>query len=228
MPLPQGSRPFVLFQTAEGRAPNADSPEDAHIQGITLAKLHTAAETFPETGSESFRLDLDHLLHSKLESILALGIGSPGSRETLAAIAARLAAAVTARDLSRTRCHGDCHGFNARITPEKATFFDFDDGGFGFLAYDLAVHLWAQISFGRQRMRMWHAFIQGYCATRPILQADFDAIPLFVPIRHIWLMGEWANQTSQWGSENFTTAWLDRETAFLKAWEATHLAPKLL
>ena len=134
--------------------------------------------------------------------------------------------------------HGDCHGLNARIATAgprtggpragEATFFDFDDGGFGYLAYDLAVHLWAQVSFGRQRIAMWHAFIDGYRSVRPIAPADLDAVQLFVPIRHVWLMGEMAGRLDEWGSEGMSTAWLGRQVEFLGSWEADRLSDRLL
>ena len=128
---------------------------------------------------------------------------------------------------------GILHGVNARIATAglyagQAVFFDFDDGGFGYLAYDLAVHLWAQVSFGRQRLAMWHAFHAGYRSVRPILPADEAAVPLFVAIRHIWLMGEFASHAAQWGTEMLSPAWLRRELAFLLAWERDRLSPALL
>ena len=147
-------------------------------------------------------------------------------------MSSRLDASVGALpELSWTRCHGDCHGVNARIITEgplagQARFFDFDDGGFGYLAYDLAVHLWAQISFQRHRHAMWLAFIDGYRSVRPIAQGDFAAVALFVPIRHIWLMGEYAGRVAEWGTE--TMAWLGQQEQFLRAWEAEKLSPGLL
>jgi Ser/Thr protein kinase RdoA (MazF antagonist) len=42
--LPEGWRPIVLFHYAEGRDPKADSPDDARAQGITLARIHAAAD----------------------------------------------------------------------------------------------------------------------------------------------------------------------------------------
>ena len=41
-------------------------------------------------------------------------------------------------------CHGDTHGFNNHVYTDaegvrRAAFFDFDDAGPGFLAYDLCV-----------------------------------------------------------------------------------------
>ena len=62
---------------------------------------------------------------------------------------------------------------------------------------------------------------------RPIAPADFDAVPFFVPIRHIWLMGEMAGRLAEWGSEAMPTAWLDRQVEFLRSWE-TELSGRLL
>lgn len=233
-PLPEGPRPAVLFRHAEGCAPQLDAPEDARAQGMTLARIHHAAEDYPGREAGRYRLNLDHLLHRPLAAMLELDALAGQAREVLAGLASRLAAGITARDgLSWTRCHGDCHGLNARIAAAgprtgEAIFFDFDDGGFGYLAYDLAVHLWAQMSFGRQRIAMWHAFIDGYRSVRAITLADLDAVHLFVPIRHIWLMGEMAGCLAEWGSEGMSTAWLDREVTFLRSWEAERLSGRLL
>ncbi len=235
-PLPQGPRAVVLFRHVEGRRPELDEPDDARLQGFTLAQLHDAATRFPGRESGRYRLDLDHLLHREVASVLALGLSATAG---LTAVAHRLADRVAAVEsgLTKVRCHGDCHGLNARIaTPRphagphagRAVFFDFDDGGFGYLAYDLAVHLWAQVSFGRRRHPMWHAFMAGYRSVRPISPADEAAIPLFVPIRHIWLMGQVSSRTAEWGTEFLTPAWLEGETQFLLAWERDQLSRRLL
>ena len=211
-PMPEGRRPAVLFRHVEGRNPQLDTPADARAQGVTLARIHTAAESFPSREAGRYRLDLDHLLRRPLGMVSSLSAMMGGTRDALTGLASRLSAAVDAMSgLSWTRCHGDCHGLNARIATAgpktgEAIFFDFDDGGFGYLAYDLAVHLWAQVSFQRQRYPMWHAFIEGYRAVRPIKPADFEALQFFVPIRHIWLMGEWAGRIGEWGSEAMSAA----------------------
>ncbi len=234
-PLSGGPRPAVLFHLAQGRRPDLDSLEDAAAQGRTLARLHDAADRYPARETGRCRLDLDHLLHRPVAALMARDHDAPAARRDLMALAARLDAAVLRADgaLTRTRCHGDTHGLNARIATAgryagQAVFFDFDDGGWGYLAYDLAVHLWAQVSFGRRRHAMWHAFRAAYGAQRPVTPADEAALPVFVAIRHIWLMGEFAAQTALWGTETMSAAWLAREVAFLLVWERDMLAPALL
>lgn len=234
--LPDGPRAAVLFRHAGGRPPEPDSPEDARRQGATLARVHDAADGFPGREAGRYRLDLDHLLRRQVAAVLALNLDAPQALRDLQALATRLSDALgrVDRDLSRTRCHGDCHGSNARIATAagphagQAVLFDFDDGGFGYLAYDLAVHLWSQVSFGRRRHAMWHAFRAGYGSVRPVAAADEAAIHLFVAVRHVWLLGEYAGRAAEWGREVLSAAWLEREVAFLLAWERDRLAPALL
>jgi Ser/Thr protein kinase RdoA (MazF antagonist) len=229
--LPEGRRPVVLFRHVEGRSPKDGASADARAQGVTLARIHVAAERYVGRKASRYRLDLDHLLHRQVAAVLDAGMLATETREHLMGLASRLSASVTAlRDLTWTFCHGDCHGGNARIAEGghragQAIFFDFDDGGPGYLAYDLAVYLWANVFFQSKRIAMWHAFIDGYRSIRSILPADFDAVHLFVPIRHIWLMGEYAGRSAEWGSD---TAWLAAQVDLLKVWEDEKLSSGLL
>jgi Ser/Thr protein kinase RdoA (MazF antagonist) len=230
--MPEGPRPVVLFRYAAGRPPNLDAPEDARAQGVTLARVHNAADNFPDREAGRYRLDLGHLLHCQAAAVIDLKGVKKEFRDYLSGLSSRLDRAVAARtELNWIRCHGDCHGVNAHIITEgpkagEATLFDFDDGGFGYLAYDLAVHLWAQLSFNRRRLAMWHAFIDGYRSVRPIARADFNAVALFVPIRHIWVMGEYAGRVAEWGTQSM--AWFDLQEDFFRSWETEKLSPSLL
>jgi Ser/Thr protein kinase RdoA (MazF antagonist) len=232
--LPEGERPAVLFRYAEGRAPQWERAADARASGVTLARIHRAAHGYAGWNTCRYRLDLDHLLHRPLSALLGLRSLDAAAREGFADLAARLSAAVAGRDdLTWTRCHGDCHGFNGRILeagPEagQAMFFDFDDGGPGYLAYDLAVFLWARVSFQRSDHAMWHQFIGGYRSIQPIAPADLEAIDLFVPIRHIWLLGEYASRVDHSGSESVPAEWLVKELEFMRSWERQRLSPNLL
>ena len=106
--------------------------------------------------------------------------------------------------------------------------FDFDDGGPGYLAYDLAVYLWANAFLQRERVAMWHAFIDGYRSIRSITAPTSMHCIYFVPIRHIWLMGEYAGRIAEWGSEAVPVEWLAKQVDLLQAWEDEKLSPGLL
>ena len=224
---PEGAREGVLFRAIEGRKPDATDAGDVWANGKTLALLHNAAETF-SSDEALYRLDLEHVLHRPLARIRDSGIVEDSEvHSDLENIAARTGRAIEAfGNLTWTYCHGDCHGFNSRINSAgEAVFFDFDDGGPGYLAYDLSVFLWAQVSFGRKSTAMWDAFIDGYRAVRPITPDDFEASLRFVIVRHFWLMGEYASRAQEWGSE--AVGWIAREANFLKTWEAERFVDRL-
>lgn len=216
---PEGVREGMLFHALIGRDPHANDAGDAFANGKTLALLHMAAETF-KSDSSLYRLDLDHLLFQPLTRIRNSGVVDDANvLGDLQKIATRTAIAIEGlSNLTWTYCHGDCHGFNARINDAgEAVFFDFDDGGPGYLAYDLAVFLWAKISFGRQLTPMWHAFLEGYRSIRAITHSDFEAALRFVIVRHFWLMGEHASRAQEWGS--IPTGWIGQQVDFLASWE---------
>jgi Ser/Thr protein kinase RdoA (MazF antagonist) len=233
--FPEGRRPAVLFRYAEGRPSKArGSAADARANGVTLARIHNAASGFTAGDSGRYRLDCDHLLHRPLSFILVIEDLSDSVRTGLADLTARLSGAVAERDgLSWTHCHGDCHGYNAHIALQgakagQAVFFDFDESGPGYLAYDVAVFLWCCVIFERKDHAFWHAFTEGYRSIRELSHADLEAAHLFVPVRHIWLLGEWASRISEWGSQAVPADWIAAQLDFMLAWEKEKLAPGLL
>jgi Ser/Thr protein kinase RdoA (MazF antagonist) len=233
--FPEGQRPAVLFRHAEGHPSRArSSAADARANGVTLARIHDAARRFAARDKGGYRLDSDHLLHRPLSFIVAIEDLSDSVRTGLADLTGRLSSALAERDgLSWTRCHGDCHGYNANIVEQgpragQAVFFDFDESGPGYLAYDLSVFLWNCVIFERKDHASWHAFLEGYRSIRQLPHADFEATHLFVPIRHIWLLGEWASHVPKWGRQAVPADWIAAQLDFMLAWEKEKLAPGLL
>jgi Ser/Thr protein kinase RdoA (MazF antagonist) len=233
--FPEGQRPAVLFRFAEGRPSQAgSSAADARANGVTLARMHDVAGGFAAGDQGRYRLDLDHLLHRPLSSILAIEDLGDSVRTGLIDLTRRLSAGLAEWDgLSWTRCHGDCHGYNANIALQgpragQAVFFDFDESGPGYLAYDIAVFLWCCVSFGRKQHASWHAFMEGYRSIRELPHADLAAVSLFVPIRHLWLVGEYASRIHEWGSLAVPADWIAAQLDFMLAWEKEKLVPKLL
>jgi len=233
--FPEGLRPAVLFRYAEGRPSQArSSTADARVNGATLARIHDAANGLDASDWGRYRLDRDHLLHRPLSAILAIDDLSDSVRTGLVDLTGRLCSALAERDgLSWTRCHGDCHGYNAHIALRgpragQAVFFDFDEGGPGYLAYDLAAFLHSCVSFGRKDHAFWHAFIEGYRTICKLPHVDFEAVHLFVPIRHMWLVGEYASHIDEWGRQAVPADWIAAQLDFMLSWEKEKLAPGLL
>lgn len=232
--LPEGQRTAVLFRHAGGRPSRARSSlADARANGVTLARMHDAAAGFAAGDKARYRLDCDHLLRRPLSFILSVEDLGDSVRESLVDLTGRLSNAMAERHgLSSTYCHGDCHGYNAHIGLHgryagQAVFFDFDESGPGYLADDLSVFLLSCVAFGRMDHAFWHAFIEGYRSVRELSQHDLDAAHLFVPIRHIWLMGEYASHIPEWGKQAVPPDWIAEKLKFMLSWEEEKLAPGL-
>jgi Ser/Thr protein kinase RdoA (MazF antagonist) len=233
--FPEGQRAAVLFRYAEGRPSQArSSAADARANGVTLARIHDAAGGFAAGDKCRYRLDCDHLLHRPLSFILAIEDLSDSVRTGLVDLTGRLSSAVAKRNgLSWTYCHGDCHGYNAHIAEQgpqagQAVFFDFDESGPGYLAYDLAVFLHSCVIFERKQHASWRAFLEGYRSNRELPNADLEAVHLFVPIRHLWFVGEYASRIHEWGSQAVPADWIAAQLDFMLSWEKEKLVPGML
>ena len=85
--------------------------------------------------------------------------------------------------------HADLHAFNVLVDPSGAMqAFDFDDSGFGWHQYDLAVVL-----FGLDDLpsfeRITDALVDGYRSVRPFSDEALSLLPLFVLIRRLVVIG---------------------------------------
>lgn len=88
--------------------------------------------------------------------------------------------------------HADLHPSNVLIDGARAAVIDFDDAGFGWHQYDLAVALVAY-----QRHADFAAFrdacIAGYRSVRAIAESDLALLPMFLLIRDMAQLG-WYHQ----------------------------------
>ncbi|MBT2321694.1 phosphotransferase [Variovorax paradoxus] len=230
MHLPEGARTLMLFEHLDGEPPDEALP-DIQATGRGLALLHEAGQDYSGPASR-YVLELPHLLGESLQRLCTAPTMDDALRTSFTAIARRLNARIAAMPaLTRVNCHGDCHGSNNFMTdgPEGtriASFFDFDDAGPGWLAYELCVYLWAMLprTAGREldaaARERWRRYIAGYRGVRPIGAADFDAIAPFLAVRQFWLMGEYAGRIAVWGTQAMPTSWLRKQVELLTAWES--------
>lgn len=224
----EGERTLAVFDFLEGEPPG-DNLVDVQATGLGLARLHAAAQDYRGPDSR-YTLDLAHLLRRPLAALLPLPTLDDALREQWVALADRVARRIADMpELQRVHCHGDIHGGNNVMTDgpggtRRASFFDFDDGGPGFLAYDLSVYLWNMLlstpfaDIGTNAR--WKHFLQGYLQGREIPEADFQAIAPFAIVRQFWLMGEFADRVDQWGTQSMPRTWLVRQAAAMESWES--------
>jgi Ser/Thr protein kinase RdoA (MazF antagonist) len=65
--------------------------------------------------------------------------------------------------------------------------------------------------------------VAGYRSVRSLRDADLAAVELFVPIRQLFWMGEWANNVDVWGLRHrMTDRFYDEQLAYLNRWLAAH------
>lgn len=223
LPAAEGPRFFVLFEYLSGRALQ-NNPTEAALYGTLAAQLHLAAADFEQAGR--FALDLDHLIWQPMACLRPLLADFPEQQQALEGFAKKTDARLRelAPDLTWGACHGDLHEINVRIQEGQLSLFDFDCGGPGFQAYDLAVYWWSQVTHGdpAKAQPIWDAYLAAYRALRPLTDADLQAIPHFVMARGLWFMGLMASRVNEFGSETLGQPFFDFGVNFMRGWQEQH------
>jgi Ser/Thr protein kinase RdoA (MazF antagonist) len=182
------------------------------------ARLHAASNSFkaPKAPRE---LDWKHLAEEPITLIRSPLEQFPALRdrcETVVKEIRRQLDACRRQTLDFGFCHGDLHYGNARIRDGQAVFFDFDCCGMGFRAYDLATFQWAARIRGQEKTT-WAHFIEGYRVVRSLTVAELSAIPTFVALRHLWIMGVNARNAAFSGSELQSEQSFEKNVSFLES-----------
>jgi Ser/Thr protein kinase RdoA (MazF antagonist) len=236
--------------------PPNEKRNDYHYRyGRVVATIHAATDDFSST-HQRFRLDLHELIDRQMEAIRPLLAHRAADWTYLTDLAARVKERVRKlpiESLETGFCHGDLHGGNCHVDGDTLTFFDFDCCGPGWRAYDVSVFLWSGALNGRPRTakrrwrqilrelvsdageylrerrlkRRWREFLRGYREVRPFAGVDLEAVPLFVAIRQLWLLGLHTGNGSDWGYAWMNDRYFDRQLKFLRGWEQARLEKPL-
>jgi Ser/Thr protein kinase RdoA (MazF antagonist) len=183
-------------------------------------------------------LDGHHLAGRTLGYMEAYPELDAGTLETYRQLVHRLLEELAAVEgtLTRVLCHGDTHGFNNHVEADaagtrKTVFFDFDDAGPGFLAYDLSVLPWSYLF--RKSLKepddtlreRWTRYLRGYRANGgEVSESDLAALPLFLQLRHLWNFGEAAGRLHHWGTSSVPMDWLRKQVGVFEAWNELDFA----
>jgi Ser/Thr protein kinase RdoA (MazF antagonist) len=191
---------------------DANPADPAHIErfkqiGTLAARLHNQSVAWPvPTGFERPPMDADGLLgeapiwgrfweHTDLTGI---------QRDQILSLRERL------RDLLKSYgqsgesfglIHADLHTENILTIETGIAPIDFDDSGFGWHMYDLAVVLFAERD-KPQFAQFRDAVIEGYRLRRELSPRDLAMLPAFILIRALVLIG-WVEQRPEVDNDGY-------------------------
>ena len=224
----EGERWAALFTAAPGEPVEykAFTEEQAHRYGEAAAALHHAADSF---AGQRVRPAID--LPSLLERPLAFVTSTISQRVDdvlyLTMLGDRLRAGVDGSNgIEIGFCHGDLHGHNASYADSAFTIYDFDCCGWGYRAYDLAVFTWAFALTEQPQEKieaMGRSFLQGYRQRRRIGDVDVAAVPAFVALRQIWIMGLHVSIADRFGWGWIGDPYFDHQLKILRDWDQRFL-----
>lgn len=232
--FPEGQRALAIFQHADGATP--ETLDEFELTGHTLARIHVASRDYTGPASH-YALNSDHLVGrtwTYLQDYPGLGAELLDAyRQRIQALQEEMAS--TESSLSKVICHGDTHGFNNHVHADptgdrKAVFFDFDDAGPGYLAYDLSVMPWSYLT---RKMLMapddlleqrWRHYLRGYRAGGgEIREADLASLPMFLQLRNLWNLGEAVGRLHHWGTSMAPMDWLHKQIDRMDQWKKLDL-----
>jgi Ser/Thr protein kinase RdoA (MazF antagonist) len=220
----EGRRWAVLFTAAPGKELGRRKYTDelAEHYGETAAAIHCAADSF-KGPQQRPALDLEQLLERPLRLVTSAIAHRPEDVAYVGELGERLKTRIEGMaDLEFGFCHGDFHGGNAGESNGSFTFFDFDCCGWGYRAYDLAVFPWAfaiDECTSERIEAMGRSFLGGYMRHRKVGDNDIDAIPAFVAIREIWLLGLHIDIGNQFGWGWINDGYYDHHFKVLRDWD---------
>jgi Ser/Thr protein kinase RdoA (MazF antagonist) len=216
---PEGLRFAVLFTYADGGY--SEDEEKCALFGEEVARMHLVLDEFQSVRTR-FEIDLTHLLNEPLRAIHPFLSHRPEDFNFLETLSVELRNRIEniSTDLDWGLCHGDLHGGNVHFNENTLTQFDFDCGGYGWRAYDVSVFLWNKVMVKSKdgfENKSWTVFINAYQKIKPLSNTDLKAIPVFVAIRDIWLMGLHTGNAHIWGCWQ-NDHYFNKHIKFLRDW----------
>lgn len=227
--FPEGPRALTVFHHADGMAPEA--LDEFELTGHTLARIHAVSRDYVGPVSR-YTLNGHHLVGRTwkyLQDYPELGADLLDAyRQRIQALQEELSSVESS--LTKVICHGDTHGFNNHVYADTdgvktAVFFDFDDAGPGYLAYDLSVMPWSYLL--RKMLKepdevlqdRWKHYLRGYRAGgSEIQEADLESVPMFLQLRHLWNLGEAIGRLNHWGTSMASAEWLRTQIDRMDPW----------
>jgi len=146
---------------------------------------------------------------------------SPEQSELLLRTRARIRDVLQRYGSERSRfslIHADLHSGNVLVRDGDVTVIDFDDAGFGWHMYELAVALFQEQASTRFA-EMRQALLEGYRMRRPLEDRDVEMLPTFLLIRGLAILG-WMHERPELDTAQFFSILRDAVAAQCEAFQA--------
>ena len=212
LPFEGGERHIGMLEWVDGeilhyliRRNPSDFARQFHAVGRIAAAIHNQSSqwTVPEE-FRRHRLDLDGLLGENAfwGQFWRLPQMSKAQREVIGS-----ARRTIAQELSRlghgsetfSLIHADLHTANLVVGEQGLHVIDFDDAGFGWHHYEIAVALHRH--YGEDRFGdIQAALVDGYREVRPLADSVVAMLPMFLLVRSLVHLG-WRSQRPEHGTD---------------------------
>lgn len=113
--------------------------------------------------------------------------------------------------------HADLHTGNLLLDGDRLTVIDFDDSGFGWHQYDVAVALFGSWT-SPDYPHLERAFVRGYRTRRDISDDALELVPMFLLIRGLAIIG-WIHQRPELDRSQYMRSLKDQVCAECEAFE---------
>jgi Ser/Thr protein kinase RdoA (MazF antagonist) len=215
----EGTRAGVLFKWIDGVEPQYTDAKRAALYGAVAAQLHQASVRIPPSAVRP-PLDRVSLLEEPIANLLCELAEEPVLAARLWELADRTNTRLVQaeRELDWGFCHGDLHCGNARVHDNRLALFDFDCCAQGWQIYDLATYRWAA-RLRRAEETAWPSFSEAYLNARPSAAAWIKWVPLFMLVRHLWLMSLHISNADEMGGGFATQEFFDKLITFCEELE---------
>ena len=197
-----GSRVCSLLRWMRGRNHNHSArPVHLYRLGGVLAQLHGHADQW-QTPDSFVRIRWDHdayfgntMVYGNVDAADAWKLLPGNLRRDFAAVATEVGDVM--RHLGEGPdvfglIHADAHLDNVLFDGQQARLIDFDDCGFGYRIYDVAVALW-ELRHRDDYPLLKDAFVRGYTEHRPLPSDQMVHLDAFIAAREVafglWLVG---------------------------------------
>lgn len=218
---PEGKRHAVLFRWLQGHAPAYTDPAETRQLGSSVARLHAAGDSLAPNPALRC-LDFDYLVNQPLRHIRQRVKYLPSITARLNALADRMCRRFDKANASLADwgfCHGDIWSNNALLDGNRLVIFDFDWCGSGWRVLDIAAFRWHTRYVGVEQVA-WRPFIEGYLKVRPEGVRLLECVPLFMIIRHLWVLSIWIGLAEETGISAHSESYFAKSLAFCEHIEA--------